>query len=201
MRYTEACRCDNTRSENPHELRWSPRLLTSALLAVACLHPGRAQEHTVFEHLSVRQGLSQADVNCILQDSRGMMWLGTQDGLNRYDGYGFRVYKHDPGDPRSLNDSWIVSIAETPEGTLWIGTQGNPRSLNRFDRLKETFAQVPLDSAPLKGARISAVRPSYEDAFGEIWSGTIGNGLTLRDPRTGAVTSYRHKPRRSREHR
>ena len=194
MRYTEACRCDNARSERPHTLRRFTGLLTSALLAVVWLQSGRAQEHTVFEHLSVRQGLSQADVNCILQDSRGLIWIGTQDGLNRYDGYGFRVYKHDPGDPRSLNDSWIVSIAETPEGTLWVGTQGNPRSLNRFDRLTETFAHVPLDNAPLKGARISAVRPSYEDAFGETWSGTLGSGLTRRNPRTGAVNSYRHNP-------
>ena len=169
-------------------------LLSCVFLAIASPDTGRAQGHTVFEHLSVRHGLSQADVNCILQDSRGLMWLGTQDGLNRYDGYSFRVYKHDPGDPRSLNDSWIVSIAETPDGTLWIGTQGNPRSLNRFDRLNETFLQVPTDSAPLKGARISAVRPSYVDAFGETWSGTIGNGLTRRDPRTGVVTTYRHSP-------
>jgi serine phosphatase RsbU (regulator of sigma subunit)/ligand-binding sensor domain-containing protein len=102
------------------------------------------------------------------------------------------VYRHDPGDPLSLNDSWVVSISETPDGTLWIGTRGNPRSLNRFDRLAETFARVPADSAPMKGARISAVLPSYVDAFGGTWSGTIGKGLTRRDPRTGALTSYRH---------
>ena len=194
MRYAEACIGNHTRSENPPALRRSARLLTCALLTMASFHAGRAQEHTVFEHLSVKQGLSQADVNCILQDSRGMMWLGTQDGLNRYDGYGFKVYKHDPGDPRSLNDSWIISIAETPDGTLWVGTRGNQRSLNRFDRLTETFAQVPRDSAPLHDARTGAVRPSYTDAFGETWSGTLGNGLTRRDPRTGGVTSYRHDP-------
>jgi serine phosphatase RsbU (regulator of sigma subunit)/ligand-binding sensor domain-containing protein len=148
----------------------------------------------MFEHLSVKQGLSQADVNCILQDSKGFIWFGTQDGLNRYDGYGFRVFKHDPGDPNSLDESWIVSIGETPDGTLWIGTVGNPRSLNRFDRLTETFSRVSLDSATLKGERISAVRPSYEDSFGEIWSGTLGNGLTRRNPRTGGIITYRHDP-------
>jgi serine phosphatase RsbU (regulator of sigma subunit)/ligand-binding sensor domain-containing protein len=148
----------------------------------------------MFEHLSVKQGLSQADVNCILQDSKGFIWFGTQDGLNRYDGYGLRVFKHDPGDPNSLDESWIVSIGETPDGTLWIGTVGNPRSLNRFDRLTETFSRVSLDSATLKGERISAVRPSYEDSFGEIWSGTLGNGLTRRNPRTGGIITYRHDP-------
>ena len=153
-----------------------------------------AQGLTMFEHLSVKQGLSQADVNCILQDSKGFIWFGTQDGLNRYDGYGFRVFKHDPGDPNSLDESWIVSIGETPDGTLWIGTVGNPRSLNRFDRLTETFSRVSLDSATLKGERISAVRPSYEDSFGEIWSGTLGNGLTRRNPRTGGIITYRHDP-------
>ncbi len=148
----------------------------------------------MFEHLSVRQGLSQADVNCIFQDSRGFVWLGTQDGLNRYDGYGFRIYKHDPRDSLSLNDSWIVSIGETPDGTLWIGTRGKSRSLNRFNRFAETFAQVPADSAPLKGIKTSAVRPSYEDALGGIWSGTIGSGLIRRDSRSGGTTTFRHDP-------
>jgi serine phosphatase RsbU (regulator of sigma subunit)/ligand-binding sensor domain-containing protein len=177
------------------ELRARPGLILAwGFLAAACAAGAGAQEHVAFEHLSVKQGLSQADVNCILQDSRGFMWLGTQDGLNRFDGYGFRVYRHDPDDPRSLNDSWIVSLAETPDGTLWVGTRGNPHALNRFDPLGETFAQVPADSAPLDGARTNAIRPSYQDPFGDIWSGTIGNGLIRRDPRTGKVTVYRHDP-------
>ena len=174
--------------------RGFPCLLSIAFLALAGVQMAGAQGHTMFEHLSVKQGLSQADVNCILQDSKGFIWFGTQDGLNRYDGYGFRVFKHDPGDPNSLDESWIVSIGETPDGTLWIGTVGNPRSLNRFDRLTETFSRVSLDSATLKGERISAVRPSYEDSFGEIWSGTLGNGLTRRNPRTGGIITYRHDP-------
>ena len=174
--------------------RGFPCLLSIAFLALAGVQMAGAQGHTMFEHLSVKQGLSQADVNCILQDSKGFIWFGTQDGLNRYDGYGLRVFKHDPGDPNSLDESWIVSIGETPDGTLWIGTVGNPRSLNRFDRLTETFSRVSLDSATLKGERISAVRPSYEDSFGEIWSGTLGNGLTRRNPRTGGIITYRHDP-------
>jgi len=194
MRERNSLPDDDRRRWDVHTPRGAIGLISCALLSVATPVTGRAQERIVFEHLSVKQGLSQADVNCILQDSRGMMWFGTQDGLNRYDGYGFRVYKQDPGKPGSLNDSWIVSIAETPDGTLWAGTRGNPGILNRFDRLTETFTQVPTDSAPLKGARISAVRPSYQDAFGNVWSGTIGGGLARRAPGTGGVTTYRHDP-------
>ena len=169
-------------------------ILCPVFLAAVCLSSGTAQEHIVFDHLSVRQGLSQADVNCMLQDSRGFMWIGTQDGLNRFDGYTFRVYRHDAAVPGSLTDSWIISLAETPDGTLWVGTLGNPGTLNRFDPVNEMFAPVPRDSAPMKGARMSAIRPSFEDAFGENWSGTIGGGLTRGDPRTGKVTTFRHDP-------
>ncbi len=186
--------CDHTRLTHASTARGIIGFVSCVVLTVASPVAGRAQEHSVFEHLTVKEGLSQADVNCILQDSRGFMWIGTQDGLNRYDGYVFKVYKQDPGNPRSLNDSWIVSIAETPDGTLWVGTLVNPTFLNRFDRLTETFTQVPLDSAPLRGARISAVRPSYEDVFGDVWSGTLGGGLMRRNSRTGGLTTYKHNP-------
>ncbi len=63
-----------------------------------------------FEHLSVAQGLSSGNVQCIYQDSRGFMWFGTDDGLNKYDGYKFTVYRHDPDDPLTLSNSDIWSI-------------------------------------------------------------------------------------------
>ena len=89
----------------------------------------------------MRDGLSQGSVNCILQDSRGFVWIGTQDGLNRFDGYACKVYKHDPADPRTVNDNWVLTIAEDSAGTLWIRTLNSPM-LNRFDRVSETFTQV-----------------------------------------------------------
>jgi hypothetical protein len=76
-----------------------------------------------FEHVSIEEGLSESVVNCILQDSKGFMWFGTQDGLNRYDGYTFVIYRPDLDDPNSLSDRWITTLHEDTHGNLWIGTR------------------------------------------------------------------------------
>ncbi|HXX64879.1 MAG TPA: two-component regulator propeller domain-containing protein [Bacteroidota bacterium] len=155
-----------------------------------------AQKRLVAEHLTVKQGLSQGDVMCTFQDSQGFMWFGTQDGLNRYDGYEFEVFKHDPADSSTLNDSWVASIAETPDGVLWIESRSNPATLNRFDRRTETFRHVRRDSVDLSHARISALRATYVDSFGARWygPGAIGGGLERFDPQTGSKTGFRHDP-------
>ena len=109
-------------------------LLSSALVAVSL----SAQERNIrFRRLSIDEGLSQSAVNCILQDRHGFIWIGTEDGLNRYDGYTFTVYKHDLDDPSSLSDSWIWTLYEDREGTLWIGTRVG--GLNRFHPETATF--------------------------------------------------------------
>src|SRR5512135_2343428 len=77
-----------------------------------------------FEHLSSKDGLSQNAGLDIFQDSRGYLWIGSQDGLNRYDGYSFKVYKHDPEDPTSISHNSILKITEDENGILWIGTWG-----------------------------------------------------------------------------
>lgn len=74
-----------------------------------------------FERISIAQGLSHSTVNCILQDSKGFMWFGTEDGFNKYDGYSFSVYKHDPDDPHSLSHNQIKSLHQDQFGTLWAG--------------------------------------------------------------------------------
>ncbi|HUW12684.1 MAG TPA: two-component regulator propeller domain-containing protein [Anaerolineae bacterium] len=74
------------------------------------------------ERISVEHGLSHSTVNCILQDSKGFMWFGTDDGLNKYDGHSFTVYKHNPDDPRSLSHNQIWFLFEDSSGVLWVGT-------------------------------------------------------------------------------
>ncbi|MBK7258191.1 MAG: hypothetical protein IPI01_10385 [Ignavibacteriae bacterium] len=71
--------------------------------------------------------------------------MGTQDGLNRFDGYTCKIYKHDPADPRTINDNWVLTIAEDSAGVLWVRTM-NGAMLNRFDRMSESFSPVPRDS-------------------------------------------------------
>ena len=75
-----------------------------------------------FDRLTTEDGLSQNTVTSILQYSRGFMWFGTEDGLNKYDGHTFTVYRHDPDDPHSLRDDSIMTLYEDRDGVLWIGT-------------------------------------------------------------------------------
>lgn len=135
-----------------------------------------------FEHLGVEDGLSQRTVNVILQDHEGYLWFGTDDGLNRYDGLRFEVYRHVLGDPQSLSNSRITALMEDRDRVLWVGTHNG---LNRFDRRTETFAPVPL----VVGAENcgTLVQSIVQDALGGIWIGTT-QALCHLDPQTGALT-------------
>ena len=99
---------------------------------------GNAQKHRIsFEHLTSIEGLSQSNVLCIMQDSRGYMWFGTQDGLNKYDGYEVKVYRKDPSNRNSLSNDYIKAITEDKYGNLWISTWCS--GINKFDRKTERF--------------------------------------------------------------
>ncbi|MBN1658401.1 MAG: hypothetical protein JXA93_08375 [Anaerolineae bacterium] len=84
--------------------------------------PPGAGRRIEFRRLTVEDGLSQSTANCIVQDTRGFMWFGTQDGLNRYDGYTFRVYEQNPDDPHSLSSNWIEQCYRDRLGALWFIT-------------------------------------------------------------------------------
>lgn len=79
-------------------------------------------EHYYFKNLSSQNGLSQNTVSAILQDSKGFMWFGTKDGLDRYDGVSFRHFKYDRNNPRSLGNNFVTSLYEDIEGNIWVGT-------------------------------------------------------------------------------
>mgnify|MGYP006285673587 CR=1 FL=1 len=95
-----------------------------------------------FTGYSISDGLSQSVVVCIYQDSRGFIWLGTQNGLNRFDGNSFKTFIYQPNDPGSISNNWIYSIAEDNYGNLWIGTKGGLNRYiteeNRFERIRYT---------------------------------------------------------------
>jgi ligand-binding sensor domain-containing protein/signal transduction histidine kinase len=101
----------------------------------------RAQQY-FFSGYSISDGLSQSVVNCIFQDSKGYIWFGTQNGLNKFNGYNFEVFTYNPGDSNSISNNWINGIAEDKETNLWIATKGGlvkyTRKEKRFSRIKYT---------------------------------------------------------------
>jgi ligand-binding sensor domain-containing protein len=124
----------------------------------------------VFEHFNIRDGLSDGRVDCILQDSYGFLWFGTQDGLNRYDGYNFTVYDHDIYDSTSISSSWIRCIYEDKSKNLWIGTEGG--GLNRYDRATGHFTRWSNEPFIPGGLTNNFVRTILEDSYGILWIGT-----------------------------
>ncbi len=131
-----------------------------------------------FQRFSLEQGLAQSSVFCILQCQKGFMWLGTEQGLNRFDGYNFLVYKFQHDDPNSLNNSYVRSIHEDLSGILWIGTDGG--GLNRFDPETRRFTHYLIDPESLDSFS-NIVNVIFEDRFGELWIGTAGGGLNRFD--------------------
>ncbi len=146
-----------------------------------------------FERISREEGLSQGTVSCIEQDSLGFMWFCTADGLNRYDGYDFTVYRHDPDDPGSLGPGEIWSVHEDQEGMLWVwkflGT------LDRYDRNTDRFVRYDLfDAEDPEAAASDFIWALYEDPGGTLWAGTYRSGLQRYDREADRFVQYRHDP-------
>src|SRR5262249_30235287 len=134
---------------------------------------------------SPEQGLSQSTVMDILQDRRGYVWLATEEGLNRFDGLSFKVYKHDPADDASLPSSFVWAVEEDAAGDLWVGTTGGLAHWERAsDRVKR--------EDKLAGVHIRALR--FAPQQNALWIGTRDSGLLRLDLASGAVTRFAHDP-------
>ncbi|KAB2879971.1 hypothetical protein F9K33_07325 [bacterium] len=134
-----------------------------------------AQMNSVrFDQVTGSDGLSQSTISSILQDSRGYMWFGTRNGLNKFDGYVFTVYKTVPTDPMSLSDNWITAICEDTLSNLWVATIN--KGLNRFDRKTGVFTHFLADTSQPDHISHNSVNALYADQNGNIWVGTQ-NGL------------------------
>ncbi len=153
--------------------------------------PTHLKSSIQFEHLTIEDGLSQSSVYDIMQDSRGFMWFATQDGLNRYDGHEFEVYKRQPFDTASYAVNFIWSIAEAPDGAIWTGM--NNGGVSRLDPVTgkvQTYRANPEDSTTLSHDFVFDV---HVDRDGIVWAGTP-TGLNRLDPKSGAVTRYVSDP-------
>jgi len=140
-----------------------------------------------FSHLTTNDGLSQGYVTGILQDRRGFMWFATRDGLNRYDGNAFVVYKNNPNDPGSLSSNFIQDVVEDNHGYLWIATN---TGVNEFDPATERctrYLHDPENPNSIGGAYVTSIAP---DDRGYLWFGTEASGLDRFDPRTRTFSHY-----------
>lgn len=128
-----------------------------------------------FKHLSSDDGLSQNFISSILQDKKGFMWFGTKDGLNRYDGYSFVVYQHDPFDTTTISANYITAFFEDSRGYIWIGTLNG--GLNCFDRSTEIFHHIQYRSNGSADINTNEIKSIAEDKTGNIWVATRNDGL------------------------
>ncbi|RAJ93196.1 signal transduction histidine kinase [Larkinella arboricola] len=141
-----------------------------------------------FKHITTQEGLSESNVTCILQDKQGFMWFGTQDGLNKYDGYSFTIYQNEPRDPASLSDNYILSLYEDRKGRLWVGTDDGGLCLlnkqtGKFTVYKHSDTKTPGNN------RVTSIA---EDRQGKLWIGT-DEGLMQFNPESRTFIYYRHQ--------
>ena len=142
-----------------------------------------------FTHLTTNDGLSQGYVVAILQDRRGFMWFATRNGLDRYDGNAFVVYKNNPDDAASLSSNFLQDLIEDDHGYLWLATK---TGVDKFDPTTERFTHYfhdPNNPNSLGGASVKSIA---EDRHGYFWFGTEDSGLEKLDATTGKFSHFRN---------
>jgi ligand-binding sensor domain-containing protein/serine phosphatase RsbU (regulator of sigma subunit) len=167
-------------------------LLLLFLLFLETLPLFGQKKNLKFDHFGVNEGLSQSTVDCIMQDSRGFIWIGTRDGLNRYDGYTFTVYKNIPRDSNSLSNNYIKDLVEDKEGNLWIATWGG--GLDKFDRRSERFIHYRHNKNNPNTISSDLINSVSNDEKGNLWIGTQDGGLCKLDHKTKSITHFKHNP-------
>jgi len=144
-------------------------------------------QNLIFEHLSYEQGLSESNVTAILQDKQGFLWVGTSNGLNRYDGYTVIIYRNDPNDSTSLANNAITALYEDESGMLWVGTQNG---LHRFDRTTGRFTAYRHNPDNTNSLSNNLVRAITEAPRGLLWVSTK-RGLNRLDVTRGEWTFFK----------
>ena len=142
-----------------------------------------------FNNLSTKDGLSNNKVVSVIQDKTGFLWFGTEDGLNRFDGYEFKVFRNNPADSNSISSNNIWSLFEDDEGNIWIGTKSG--ELNRYDVKKDIFEHWKIKSENIQENSINEI---YSDKDGIVWIGSYQSGLYRFNIKTGELKNWNYDP-------
>ncbi|MCO6493528.1 MAG: response regulator [Phaeodactylibacter sp.] len=156
------------------------------LFLLTAFQPSLFSQRTInptTKHLTLEDGLRQSSILALFQDSHGIIWIGTEDGLHKYDGYTFTVFAHQPGDAHTLSNSSVNSIVEDGFGNLWVGTD---YGLNQFDLATESVRRVFLIDSASVSRQFHRVRHLvYDGADSLLWIGTNGGLRQLKPASRG----------------
>ena len=144
-----------------------------------------------FEHIKVKQGLQPGPITAIVQDAQGFIWIGGQQGLSRFDGYKFSIYKNIPGDPGSLDDNWIRTLHVDKTGQLWIGS--NNGGLHLYDRINNKFKRYYSPDFTTSPTSEHTIRALIGDGDSGLWIGSR-NGLKHFSPSKEEFTIFQNEP-------
>lgn len=172
------------------------RMIVNIALIIMISFSVYAEKNYLFEHLTLRDGLSQSSIQAIIQDKSGFLWFGTADGLNRFDGYKFKIYLNNPFQEGSISDNSITTFYKDYKGNLWIGTASG--FINKYDEEKDHFIKfniteiesyegIPVDDRsdlPLILSRFAntTITSICEDNFGNLWISTWKQGILIFNP-------------------
>ena len=142
-----------------------------------------------FERIGTKEGLSDLNTLCIMQDSHGFIWVGTENGLNRYDGHQFRVFYNEASDSGSISNNYVKNLFEDKQGNIWIATHGG--GMNKFDRKSNRFTRYLHD--PLNPNTISdnTINKIITDSEGRFWIAT-SYGVNQFDPNSRLFKHFYH---------
>ncbi len=170
--------------------KYSFFLLT--LLTIFTFSDTFCQGNISIDRLLLENGLSHNSVYSIIQDREGLIWLGTKDGLNSYDGYNFNVYKHEFFDSTSISNSWVNVLLEDSNGFIWIGTEGG--GLNRFDKKSGKFTKYKNNPEDKNSLCSDVIYSLAEDINSNIWIGTRA-GISVLDKSLSSFINYKYDPK------
>lgn len=171
---------------------------SSLLLCYLVLQTNGQEANYFFTQINTSQGLSHRKVNCIIQDSRGFIWIGTNDGLNRYDGKSFVVFRNIPGNTASLSGNVITALHEDKKGLIWIGTSDG--GLTCYDyklSAYKQFAQYKHKDNDSSSIPVNIINAIEEDEQGFLWLATSGKSVIRFDKNTQSFWTGANTPRKT----